>query len=295
MDFDALISEGWSSHADRTVAVADLLAQHVGLVTDAERARKFVALANHAIGEHLGDWSRAANVIADALDPMEENVELAPALGALAVAQFLSGDNVKAMTTELRAAALAKDAVASMLRVRALIAEGLFGQKRYAEGQMLYESALSVAAAVPDHSDVHKTFAIVSNNIASNLLEMSPRTDTQDAIMLDAARAARTHWLKAGTWLNDARADYLLALVHNALGRYHDTVGFAQRGAETIESNGPAPIDAAFVQVSLAAAYRGLGDHDKQANALDAAERLANAIDDPGTRTWFDAELAKAR
>ena len=134
----------------------------------------------------------------------------------------------------------------------------------------------------------------MSNNLASELLERETRTPAQDGWMDRAARAARTFWLRVGDWQNDERADYLLSMVHTALGRPADGRACAERGLATIAANGADPVDAAFLHLARARACRDLEDRAAHDAAMARAEALAAAFDD-ALRRDFDAAARRAR
>jgi hypothetical protein len=182
-----------------------------------------------------------------------------------------------------------------LLRTRLLVAEALLAVDRSDEACAVLDAALDLADALPKDSPATRAAAVSTNGFASALLERPARTPAEDARMLRAARASRTLWLRTGDWTNDERADYLMALVSNAVGNHADAVLHAERALGTIEKNGEEPVDAAFLHLALATAHRGLGLARAHAASLARADRLAAAFDDAGIRAWYDGEAAKAR
>ena len=156
-------------------------------------------------------------------------------------------------------------------------------------------STLAIASAEKERRTSDRALAVTSNNLASALLERPDRTEEQTELMMTAARAARTFWLKAGDWTHDERSDYLLALVHNAVGEHDAALGHVDKALQTIAANGAEPIDAAFLHLARAVALRGLARFEEHAAAVDAAETLARNFTDPGIVEWYRGELAKAR
>src|SRR5204862_1909458 len=146
-----------------------------------------------------------------------------------------------------------------------------------------------------ERSPIDRTIAVSSNNIASALLDFSDRTSELDDFLEKTAQAARTWWLRAGDWRNDERADYLLALVANALGRHDEALAFASRGLATIRAGGEENVDQAFLHVARARAHRGLGETGEAAREIEAAEALGRGLGDAGLERWLADEIAKVR
>lgn len=291
MDVDALVSQGWADHATQTEAVATRLAEGVDLVRDGEGAARFMHLVNHAVGDHLGRRDEAAALCEQAMRRAGDDPGPAPHVH-LAVARTLVGDDAGA---EAAIEALGSDS-AQRVRVALLVAQCHAYAGDWADAARIYKEQLAVAAGLEEGHDAERSFAIVSNNIASEVLAEAPRGDSTDALMLRAAHAARTYWLRVGTWVNDERADYLLALVHNKLGRHAEAREFADRGLATIaEADGEEKVDEAFLHLARATACRELGQRDDQAASIAHAEALAEGFEGEGLQGWFQDELAKAR
>jgi hypothetical protein len=293
VSFDELIQSGWARHEGETAAVAESLEAGVALVDDPDQALRLIQLSNHAVGHHLGDWPRAARIGEATLGKLRDGATAA-VYGNLAVARYLAGDAAGGLAAEGKAAAAAPaDALSTLVRTRVFAADAFLAAGRVAEGAAVFRAALAAAATLPPKSPADRAIATVSNNVASALRDLATRTSEQDALMLEAARTARTYWLRVGDWTTDERSDYLLALVSNSLGRYDDGVLHASRGLATIANGGEEPVDAAFLNLALAAAYRGLGLPQEHRRHVDEAKRLAAGFGDAGLTTWFEGELAK--
>jgi hypothetical protein len=295
-DLATLLQEGWRDHDKETEAVAARLEGAVPRAEKPEHAAGILHLGNHAIGQHLGDWPRAARLGERMLAHWGARPATAGMLASVAVARHLVGDVAGALATEARAAALAPaEAASALLRTRLLVAEGMLATGRGAEAGVVLDAALELAAALPKDAPIQRMVAVSTNSVASELMERPSRTPDEDARMLRAAHASRRAWLAVGDWTNDERADYLLALVSLAAGSPADAVLHAERALTTIQRGGEEPVDAAFVNLALARAYRGLGLASEHAAALAEADRLAAGFADPGIRSWYDGEAAKAR
>ncbi len=294
MDIDVVLKEGWRDHEKDTAGVAGRLEEAVALLEKPEHVGGLVQLGNHAIGQHLRDWPRAARLADAAFRRLDGKSPTAGLLALLGVAHYLSGDVAGGLAAEGRAAALPPaDAAGVLLRTRLLVSEALFGMERHEEAYPVLDAALDLAETLPKESPVHRVAAVSLNNTASMFLERSSRTPEEDARMLRAARAARTHWLRVGTWENDERADHLLARVSNAVGNPADGVLHAARGLTTIEKNGEEPVDAAFLSLELSRSYGALGLKEPAAAARAKADAFAAGFDDPDLETWYAGEVAK--
>jgi hypothetical protein len=291
-ELDDLIRAGWARHEKEPEALGtDLEAAAEGL--DAAGAKSLVTLGTHTIGEHLGDWERAQRLAEKALAEAADAPEWSDPLGNLAVAQFMAGAVVRGLASETRSASLAEQPLAALLRTRVLLASALVGSKRVAEGAQLYRSVLALAEGQSEPMASDRALAITSNNLASALVEQDTRSEEEQGLMLTAARAARTYWGRAGTWIHASRADYLLALVHNAREEFKQGASAAESGIAGIRDNGDEPVDEAFLHLALAGAARGLGNTQDYEAALARADELAAGFEGEGLKSWFKDERAK--
>lgn len=293
MSLDQLIQQCWKDHADDTVAVAARLEVAIELVHDAPQAAQYSNIVNHVIGEHLNDWRHAAGLVSSVAAKLKDEPAAASTWAALCVAYSLAGELTEAVVAESRALAVAKaHPLATLTRVRMQLVTGLMGLKRLDEAARVYVAALEMADQIGDKSNADRSIAVTSNNLASELCEKENRNKEQTALMLKAAHAARSAWLRAGDWMNDERADYLLALTHNAAGQHGQALEFARRGLATIASNGKEDVDAAFLHLTSARAHGAMGHAREREEELTKADILAEGFD-AGTRDWFNKERAK--
>lgn len=291
MDVDALVSRGWAEHPKDPAAVAELLEGHLDLVADGEGAAKVMHLLNHVVGDHLGRRADAKRLCEDVLRRAGDEPGPSPFVH-LAVARTMAGD---APGAEAAIEVLGGDAP-QRVRIGLLVAQSHAHAGDWDEAARVYDEQMTLGDDLPGGHDAERSYAIVSNNIASEALNEGPRTPTVDALMVRAAQNARTYWGRVGTWVNDERADYLLSLVHNKLGHAKEALAFADRALTTItEADGEEKVDEAFIHLARAAACRDLGAADDQAASIAEAERLAEDFEGPGLTNWFQEELAKAR
>lgn len=293
MTLDELIQRGWSAHEAKTDEVADSLEANVGLVLNDDGAVKFMNLVNHCIGDHAGDRARARRVCEKVL--LELGGDLGPGGWLyLAVARHLADDAQAAQDAEQRAGADEDRSV--LVRINLLCAQGFMHAGRWEACIPTYWAAIANAETLEQGHGAERAAAVVSNNIASELLELAERSDDQTQLMERAAEAARVFWLRVGDWTNDERSDYLLSLVRTAMGDAAQGLAHADRGLATIDAaDGDEPVDRAFLHLARARALRAAGEDAAHAGALAAAETLAAAFEGDGLKSWFAGELEKAR
>ncbi|MDA1194344.1 MAG: hypothetical protein O2894_04100 [Planctomycetota bacterium] len=289
MSLDDLISAAWAEHGDAAAAVSARLEGGVELVADADGAGRFMHIVNHVIGDHLGERTKAARLCEAAVK--RAGADAGPgAYVHLAVARVLAGDDAGA---EAAIARLGDDE-AQRIRVGALVAQGHANAGTWDDASQIYTEQLAAAAALPTGHAAERSLAVVSNNIANEALECAQRTPAITTLMEQAAETARMYWLRVGTWVNDERADYLLALVRTAAGKPDEALMHAGRALATIaNADGEEPVDEAFLHLARAAALRDLGRTEDHASALAAADAL-RATMDAGLHAWFDGQRAKS-
>ena len=294
MDIKELINGGWGRHDKESEALAkDLEANHALAETPAHVAA-FIQLANHTIGEHLGDWDRACALAEKVMQGREDAHELAVPYSNLAVAQYVSGKVPDALASEAHAVRLTDmEKVGIVIRTRALVASALVGSKRLDEGAVVYDAALELARAQDEKLKCDQALAITSNNLASELSEKETRTEGEDALMLKAAIASKEFWMKCGTWVNEERGDYLLAIVHNKLNQPDKALEHAAKAIEVIQANGEEEVDEAFINLAMAKSFHLKNDREHYDAAMARAQELADEFKDEGLTTWFNETKAK--
>ncbi|GAB7126316.1 hypothetical protein JCM19000A_08230 [Silvimonas sp. JCM 19000] len=300
MDFEGLIAQGWKDHARNPAEVARSISE--AQPATPEQAAALLRLGNHVLGEHLNDWEgalglaeRVAAGFAD--DFAEDGTEIpgiAEMLQFLIVAQTLDGDRMAALSNQHRLHALSpSQASLRQLKLSGQLPGPLVRAGRFEEGAAIYRGLLLPARQQND-SGVQRHIAIVSNNLATALLELPTRTPQQAALMQEAAQVALEFWLRCGTWVNHERALYLQALVANAVNQAQQALQYADQALALIAAHGAEPVDQAFILLARAHALRVLGNPEGYGHALADAQTLADAFDDVDLKTWYAEEKARA-
>ncbi len=291
MNFAETIQSGWQRHEKETEAVAEEVTALVDKIEDTNQLVAFCALASHVIGQHLKDWSRAAGLLQQAIDsrPSEESTN---ARSFHAVCLAMSGDATGFLAADTAAMSVSDNPLAMGVRTRIMIAGELAEAKQYGDAHELYAATLVMADTLAEGHLAERAIAVTSNNLASALLEIDDRTDTQVALMRACADNARKYWLRVGDWTNDERADYLLALVHNSLGEHDVAKEFIARALKTIKDNGKEEVDEAFLHLALAKAEKAQGNQEAFDAAIAHADELMTGLP-PGLQEWYQEDRAK--
>ena len=259
-----------------------------------DQLEPLLKLANHTIGEHLGDWGRARRLAERVMAGRAATPASSAAFARLAVARFLDGDPTGAMAAEASGLAAANgELIRRLIEARLWLGAALAGSKRRDEASAIYTAALALAEQAGDAAPL-QDLAIASNAAASDLVEEPIRTPEEDALMRLAADAAHRFWLACGTWVHEERALYLKALVANALGEPAEALAHADAALAVIAANGEQPVDAAFLHLARSRALGALGDAEAGARDLALADEMASGWDDDGLKAWFADERAKA-
>ena len=286
-----LIRDGWGYHDTSSERLAgELEAATLGELKG-EAPAHCLRLSNHTIGEHLGDWPRARR-FAEAV--REATADQSGGFGAhLAVARYMDGDIVAAQQAEIECLGAAEHPVDAYLSVKSFLAGALAGTGRFDDAGVVIAAANRLAGGLDDEAASNRSMAVANNNLASELVEAEELDAEQSRLMLDCAEAAHTFWKRCGTWVNEERALYLLALVNNRVANFAAGLQFAQTALGVIAANGEEPVDEAFVRLAAATSRIGLVDVASANEHLAAADSLAKEWSDESLVTWYQGERLK--
>jgi hypothetical protein len=283
---DAFLKTAWADHSDHPQDVAERLSESIGLIQAPEQFARYVRLVTHVYGEHLGRWHGAVGLLDQlrTLPAFDASPDVATTIDqAVATMRFAAGDatTLDGLPLEARVSALAT--AASALAARDEL-------KRAIDA---LEYALQLAeAGLPEGSAANRTLAVAGNNMAL-VLEGKPERDVlQTATMLVAAEAGLKYWKRAGTWLEEERAEYRLARSQLKAGKARDAVASAQRCIAVCRRNGAPAFELFFGFAILALAQRSVGDRDaSNANRAEAMRQFEVVPSEE--RQWCGAALAE--
>lgn len=291
---ETLVTKGWDYHeTDSERLASELEAADVsGLKTDV--LLQLLNLSNHTIGEHLRDWQRAATLAERACsttsqDQISEQVNI-----QLAIPQYMNNDISKAHRAEINAILNSENAMSTYLSVKALLANALASAERFEESFLLVETLNHFASTVDVDGPYIRSLAIANNNIASRLIDEAELTADAKKLMLESANSSLVYWKKCGTWENEERALYLVALAYNRLDQYDEALSYGERALEVIRENGEEKVDEAFIRLALANAHRGLDNPVKHEEELALADSIADEWNDPGMDKWYQEERVRS-
>lgn len=283
--FDDFLETAWNDHADDAPAVAERLAQSFGMIVAAEHVAPYAHLATHVYGEHLARYTDGIALL--------ERLRTHPAWDGSAVAAGAVARGV-AVLRYCSGDASGLDPLAAEERIIVLAtASSAFGeQKAYKRAIETYAEALALArAGLPDGSPALRSLAIGGNNLAAVLEEKADRDAPETRGMLAAAQGGLDYWRRAGTWIEEERAELRLSSSRRCAGDYDGAIHHAQRCLALCGTNDAPPIEHFFGVAALALAQRSAGLTDE----FDASQRLAREWHervDPSERTWCDTTVA---
>jgi len=265
--FDAFLEQAWADHADRPAEVAQRLEQGYALIETPAQIAPLARILAHVDGEHLARWAdgvaRLERLRAHA--QWRDDGEGAVVVRRLVAALTLGGGDEPASPMS----------AADRAQAHAVAASALAAQGRRGDAIRHFRTALSAAApGIADGDPAVRALAVTSNNLAATLEELPSRDAEETASMLDAARAAREYWARAGGWLEIERAEYMLAKCHLAASDAHGALAHAKECAAICERNGAEAFEQFFAQGMLALAHRAGGDSQSFALAKSAALAL---------------------
>jgi hypothetical protein len=257
-------------------------------VADRDRPRAS-QLINHLFGEKLGRWQEADRLLRE----LGNGDTRRAIVRSQAIAALLSGYPLDSWQAENRllAAPECTRSQASLV-VRLGVLEHLVATAAIEKTVTALLHFLTEIAAWSNYGPHADLLAGSLNNLLSTLLERADaptqEPDYQEALN-EGAKVCSRLWAVAGTWANQERAEYLVALCANKTGRFVDARNAAQCGLEIIDNGGEAqPVDRAFLLLELSRACSGLNDSAKSERARADAFRIAKEFKNPSIQQWFE-------
>jgi hypothetical protein len=298
MTLDDFVSQGWRDHATDAEGVLARLPEAAGIATELRHLPAIAGLTVHVAGEHLGRWVRGIEVL--------ENLERLPffdpstaegkaVLRSKAVLHRCAG-NADEEARWFAAARSGGDIPEDSDRVRvlAVAAAALLGQKRLAEASRDFEEAVRLASYGPTKADpAARALAVTGHNLACELETTEALTDPERALMLRAAAVSRTFWEIAGGWMETERAEYRLAMSHVKAGNSSEALTHAQECLRIVAENGMDPGEAFFAHEAIARAQIAGGNLAAAMEARGTMEACLPRIADESFRIYCAGELAK--
>jgi hypothetical protein len=277
LPLEAWLDQAWNDHADAPQRVSgELQARAATLPADAH-GLEALRLAEHVMLSHLVD-PPALEALLGALPPhpaFEPFVQRAQWALALLAGQAPPPAPAAARWRALHGL------------VTVWLARGEPGRAQ------AHFRADCEEAATADDLEAVKVMASSCHNLAQDL-QFSPRgTPVHDALMLEAARASRAAWERAGTWLHIERSDYRLACCHAELGLGEQALVHAQACLARCEAHGAEPSERFFAHEAVALAHRAAGDAPSVQAEKARMQALLAQVEEPGMHRFCEETLAK--
>lgn len=285
--FDAFLEKAWTDHGDHPAEVGERLEQGYALIETPAQIAPFARILAHVDGEHLARWPEGvARLERLRTHPQWRADGEAPTMvrRLIAAMQFGNGDEPAGnLDTAERAHA------------HAIAAAALAAQGNHGSAIRHFRDALADASTgFPDGEPALRALAVTSNNLAASLEEKGMRSADETAAMLDAARAGREYWGRAGGWLETERAEYRLAKCFLAAGNAGDALEHARRCVAICEANDADAFERFFAQGVLAMAQGALKDDRSASLARTAALALYDSLP-ADQKKWCDEMLRELR
>ena len=283
-----LIQDGWSYHDTDSERLALELETADLAHLEEDVLVECLHLSNHTIGEHLGDWSRARRFAEAACSANPDCEGIATAQAHLAVSRYMDGALGSAQQAEVQSIGAAQDPVSASVVLKSLLATAMAGSGRLDEAGLVIGAVNELALGSEGGQPWDRPLAIANNNIAGALYDMDDLDPAYNGLMEACAAASLELWRRCGTWINEERGLYLLALVNNRLRDYGRGVEYAVAALDVIGAHsgeGGEDVDECFVRLAAAHAYAGLSDGGRSQEEVAKADALASE--------WSDASLVE--
>jgi hypothetical protein len=251
---EELVNKGWDDHTTDSPAVFDRLRAALPEVTKPGDVPGFTALLVHVAGEHLGRWREGLDALAQ-IEVASGSPEEQAVLRGRATLLLGAGERGAAEDLIERAHPAGLPVTSTRVRVFAVAASALAGQKKTRDAIALFEEALRLASYGPGKTDpAARALAVTGNNLACALEETKGRTADEDRLMELAAKVGRRYWEVAGGWLEVERAEYRLAMTYIALGRGREALDYAEACLAICEKNGAEADEIKYAREAVAKA-----------------------------------------
>ena len=137
----------------------------------------------------------------------------------------------------------------------------------------------------------HRKLAATFFNETWRLLNLTDRSEEQDAQMIHCAHASRMHWELVGNSRNRAVGEWQIARVYTLLNRPEPALYHARRCLEHCEAEDLGDFDIAFAQEAMARAAAAANDRALFEQHFPLAEALGHQIAEEDDRRYFFQDL----
>ena len=295
MNITDLIESGWNYHETESERLACELenSNYSGLSVD--QVAHCLQLSNHTIGEHLRDWSRARDFVHSVLNANPCSAKDSKVSCCRYVADYMNEDHLGATLAELDAMNSSEQPLGTYVAIKSMLAAALVGSGSVNAGFDILKPLNELASAKELPQSATRSLAVTNNNVASDLLKIDTTGSDHRELMLECATTALVFWKSCGTWTNEERALYLLALVYVRIENFEEAKNHAQAALRVIHSNGEELIDEAFIRLTAAQAHCGLGELESARSHIEKADLIAEQWSDDALRAEFEDARSNIR
>jgi hypothetical protein len=305
MNLDELVAKGWQDHAADPEGVLERLRGGVALVREPKDIPAISALIVHVSGEHLGRWNDGVALLEELERlPLFDRTTAegkAVARGQAVLHRCAGRPDEAERCLEALSAPTGGDPAgqggvppSERIRVLAVAASALVGQKRLAEGARDFEEAVSLASYGPTSGDpAARSLAVTGHNLACELENRPALAPEEKELMLRAAFISRDFWAIAGGWMQAERAEYRLAMSHIKAGDPVTALAHARRCLAVVEENGADPGEAFFAHEAVARAMLAGGNGPGARAEREIMTGLLPKVPDDSLRQFCAEELEK--
>jgi hypothetical protein len=298
MTCEEFVTQGWKDHATDAEGVFARLPEGIALIAEPAHLAAFSGLCVHVSGEHLGRWGEGVALLdrltgLPVFDPASS--EGKAVVRSMAILHRCAG-NREAEARCFAASRLGGEVPeeSDKIRLLAVAAAALLGQKRLSDARRDFEEAVALAAYGPNAKDpAARALAVTGNNLACEFERMSVLSDDERAMMLRAAQVGREFWGIAGGWMEAERAEYRLAMSHIKAGDPSTALLHAGRCLTIVEENGADAGEAFFAHEAIARARLAGGDVPSARAGRDRMASLFPTVADESFRGFCEGELAR--
>lgn len=136
----------------------------------------------------------------------------------------------------------------------------------------------------------HRSIAILTYNACWELLE-SARLAEDDRNLLSLAFASRYHWLKAGSAMQWAVADWMVSRCAAAVGEGSLSMTFAKSALAEVADDSPAWLRASMYE-GMARACVAIGDHEGKVQHIAQARKVLTTEQSQEDRELIESQIA---
>lgn len=293
MNFKEAIDQLMREHDGDSQGAAQRLREIAAARPPAEELPRLTWLINHVVGEKHGSWSEAQDL--HRLAAKDASGKAVSRNRAIAAA--LSGDVLEQWACESQ---LERSTGATSVQAATSVRIGCLQHlSQSAPPDALFGALASLQRQFPSVSEfgpLGDQYASGLNNALSAMLKRNDIDfDVTDRArtFIDSAILCRRVWSAVGTWVNQERADYLVALCANRCSHWSEAKAAALSGVALTEEHAAEEVDRAFLLLALSHALRGEGDTRGGAEAKSRAFDIASGFEAESLRSWFEEEAGE--